>query len=323
MKRTTITLMLALGLSSWAVIAQDRGEPPDRGERPRQREGGPGAEGRRPPPLPIITALDTNGDGVIDADEIAHASAAMKKLDKNRDGKVTANEYLPPRPDGPGGFGGPEGLPPGEPGGPPGDRAGAGQISFNSSPQPKDDAEKKILAILDDMNRNERRGMMSVPPNDGRYLRLLAESIGPTNVVEIGTSHGYSAIWLCLALRATGGKLTTFEIDADRAALARKNFKRAGVESIVTLVEGDAHKEVARLKDPIDLLFLDADKEGYLDYFNKLLPLVRPGGLIVAHNMTARQADPRYVKAITTNPKLETLFVNLGSSGIGVTLKKR
>ena len=165
--------------------------------------------------------------------------------------------------------------------------------------------------------------MLSVPLNDGRYLRVLTESVGARNVVEIGTSHGYSAIWLCLALRGTGGKLTTFEIDAERAALARKNFKRAGVENLVTLVEGDAHKEIARLKEPIDLLFLDADKEGYLDYLEKLLPLVRAGGLIVAHNMSAPQVDPRYVKAITTNPELETLFVNLGESDVGVTLKKR
>jgi predicted O-methyltransferase YrrM len=80
---------------------------------------------------------------------------------------------------------------------------------------------------------------------------------------------------------------------------------------------------VAKLKDPIDLVFIDADKEGYLDYLNKLLPLVRPGGLIVAHNMTARQADPNFVKASTTNPNLEALFLTTGNSGIEVMLKKR
>jgi predicted O-methyltransferase YrrM len=283
--------------------------------------------------LPIIAALDADSDGVIDAEEIANASAAMKKLDKNDDGKLQADEYRPRGPGGPGGFGGPGGPPvdgPGDrergvrrgPEAPSGDRAGAGQPGFDSSPLPKDDAEKKVLGVLSEMDK-KRQGMMSVPRDDGRYLRLLAESVAPKNVVEIGTSHGYSAIWLCLALRAVGGKLTTFEIDADRAKLARENFKLAGVDSIVTLIEGDAHQEVTKLKDPIDLLFLDADKQGYIDYLEKLLPLVRPGGLIVAHNMTARQADPRYVKAITTNPKLETLFVNLGASGIGVTLKKR
>jgi len=280
--------------------------------------------------MPLVAALDANGDGTIDADEIAKASAALKTLDKDGDGKLAGDEY---RPLPPGGFGGPGGPPMDGPGGrdgarriqgdPRGERARAGQATLESGPLAKDDTEKKILAVLDDMNRNESRGMMSVPRDDGRCLRILTESLGAKNVVEIGTSHGYSAIWQCLGLRATGGKLTTFEVDARRAALARNNFKRAGVESLVTLVEGNAHQEVSRLKDPIDVLFLDADKEGYLDYLNKLLPLVRPGGLVVAHNMSARQADPRYLKAITTDPKLETLFVSLGGSDIGLTLKKR
>ncbi|MBM3334299.1 O-methyltransferase, partial [Candidatus Sumerlaeota bacterium] len=170
---------------------------------------------------------------------------------------------------------------------------------------------------------NQSAGMMNVPIEDGRLLRLLTEAAGAKHVVEIGTSNGYSGIWFCLALQATGGKLTTHEIDARRAQLARENFKRAGVANLVTLVEGDAHEEVKKLKDPIDVLFLDADKEGYVDYLDKLLPLVRPGGLVIAHNMTARQADPRYVKAITTNPDLETLFLNMTGSGVGVSLKKR
>jgi len=195
---------------------------------------------------------------------------------------------------------------------------------FTSLVIPKDDAEKKILDVLSEMNENERRGMMDVPMEDGRILRLLAESTGAKQVVEIGTSNGFSGIWWCLALRKTGGKLMTFEIDATRAALARKNFKRAGVDELVTLVEGDAHVEAPKLKDiSIDILFLDADKTGYIDYLNKLLPLVRPGGLIVAHNMTVRMADPRYVKAITTNPDLETLFINMQASGVGITMKKR
>jgi predicted O-methyltransferase YrrM len=152
---------------------------------------------------------------------------------------------------------------------------------------------------------------------------VLTESIDAKHVVEIGTSNGYSGIWLCLALKGTGGKLTTHEIDEGRAALARENFKRAGVEDIVTLVMGDAHETVTRIKEPIDLLFLDADKEGYIDYLNKLLPLVRPGGLVAAHNMSLRQADPRYVEAITTNPELETIFLHMEGAGVGVTMKKR
>jgi caffeoyl-CoA O-methyltransferase len=194
---------------------------------------------------------------------------------------------------------------------------------FSSTPLPKDDAEKQILDVLDDMDVNQRRGSMSVPREDGRLLRLLAESTDARHVVELGTSHGYSAIWFCLALRKTGGKLTTYEIDVQRAAIARENFKRAGVGSLVTLVEGDAHEQVKKLKEPIDLIFLDADKTGYVDYLEKLLPMLRPGGLVVAHNIDSQMADPAYVRAITTNAALDTVFIDIKGSGISLTLKKR
>jgi caffeoyl-CoA O-methyltransferase len=193
---------------------------------------------------------------------------------------------------------------------------------FKSEARAKDDAEQKVLDVLNDMEKVGRR-MLSVPMDDGRFLRLMAESMGAQHVVEIGTSHGASAIWFCLALRKTGGKLTTYEIDEDRAKIARENFKRAGVEDIVTLVLGDAHEEVTKLTGSIDILFLDADKKGYIDYLNKLLPKVRPGGLVIAHNITPRMADPLFLEAITNNPELESLVVRLQAGGISVSLKKR
>jgi caffeoyl-CoA O-methyltransferase len=191
-----------------------------------------------------------------------------------------------------------------------------GDTQLEKLPVPKDDNEKKILGILDDIRANQ--SYRNVPPEDGRLLRVLAESMNAKNVIEIGTSTGYSAIWMGLALQKTGGKLTTYEIDAGRAATARANFKRAGMVDIITLVEGDAHEEVKSLKDPIDIIFLDADKDGYIDYLDKLLPLVRPGGLVIAHNITPRMADPKYMEAITTNPNLETIV----RSGVSLTLKK-
>ena len=196
-------------------------------------------------------------------------------------------------------------------------RSGGGDAQFERSSVPKDDNEKKILSILADILARQR--FRNVPPQDGRLLRMLTESMNAKNVVEIGTSTGYSAIWFGLALQKTGGKLTTFEIDARRAATARANFKRAGMAGVITLVEGNAHDEVKQLKDPIDILFLDADKEGYIDYLNNLLPLIRPGGLVIAHNITAGMADPDYIEAITTNPDLETIV----RSGVSLTLKKR
>ena len=199
-----------------------------------------------------------------------------------------------------------------------------GASSITSAPIPASEEEKKILDVLKVMREKESRGMMNVSAEDGRLLRVLAESIGARNVIEIGTSNGYSGIWWSLALRKTGGKLTTHEIDKTRAELARKNFKRAGVEKFITLVEGDAHKEVTKLTDKIDILFMDADKEGYIDYLKKLMPLIRPGGLIIAHNTTShgKGMEP-YLKAITTDKNLETIFLHTQSAGLGVTLKKR
>ncbi|HCO95561.1 MAG TPA: hypothetical protein DIU00_16700 [Phycisphaerales bacterium] len=199
-----------------------------------------------------------------------------------------------------------------------GGRRGRGFSSFQQQePLAANEQEKKILSVLEDMDRNQRRGMMNVPQEDGRVLRMLAEAVGAKHVVEIGTSNGYSGIWFCLALRTTGGKLTTHDIDEGRASLARKNFKRAGVDNMVTLVMGDAHETITRIKEPIDVVFIDADKEGYPDYLKKLLPLIRPGGLILSHNIDMVGQD--YIDAITKNPALETMQVQ----GVTVTLKKR
>lgn len=189
-------------------------------------------------------------------------------------------------------------------------------------PIAKTPEEKQILNVINELEKTKAQ-MQNVPTEDGRLLRLLTESSNAKHVVEIGTSNGYSGLWFCLALRTTGGKLTTFEIDHERVLLAQANFKKAGVDNIVKIVEGDAHKEVTKLTEPIDIVFIDADKEGYLDYLNKLLPLVKTGGLIIAHNMRSPAPDPNYIKAITTNPDLETIFLNMHASGVGVTLKKR
>jgi caffeoyl-CoA O-methyltransferase len=181
--------------------------------------------------------------------------------------------------------------------------------------------EKRVLAVLDDVYRNHR--YLSVPEEDGRLLRILTESVGAKHVVEVGTSTGYSGLWILLALARTGGRITTYEIDRGRHELARHNYERAGLLKQATLVLGDAHVEITKLKDPIDLVFIDADKEGYPDYLQKLAPLTRPGGLIVAHNMASPPPDPRYVEAVTTNPAYDTVFLNMHSAGVGVTLKKR
>jgi caffeoyl-CoA O-methyltransferase len=198
---------------------------------------------------------------------------------------------------------------------------GAPLAALENPPLAKTAAEKKVLGVLNDIRTGP--WMANVDTLHGRLLRILTEAVKAQRVVEIGTSNGYSALWICLGLQTTGGKLITHEIDPATASLARANFKRAGVEPMVTVVEGNAHATIAQLQDPIDILFLDADKDGYLDYLTKLLPLVRPGGLILADNVSRPSPSPDFLKAITTNPNLETVFLNMESTGISLTVKKR
>jgi len=164
---------------------------------------------------------------------------------------------------------------------------------------------------------------MSVPRADGELLRRLVEENNARNVVEIGTFRGYSGLWLGLGLLRTGGRLTTFEINANNAAEAQKRFKQAGLTDIITVIIGNAHVEIARVQGSIDLLFLDADPSGYMDYLEQLLPKLNVGGLIVTHNAQSPHPNPAFIQAITTNPDLETSFMNMDDRGIAITRKLR
>lgn len=192
---------------------------------------------------------------------------------------------------------------------------------IENAPLPKDDEEKRILESLQQSRQGPRYA--NVSESDGRLLRLLTETSGAKLVVEIGTSTGESGTWFALALRKTGGRLITHEIDPGRAAIAAENFKKAGVDGLITIVLGNAHEKVKEIEGPIDILFLDADKDGYLDYLDTLVPKLRPGGLIIAHNMVYPTPDPKYLEAITKNPNFETSFLLMDGAGLGVTMKKR
>lgn len=185
-------------------------------------------------------------------------------------------------------------------------------------PSAKNESEQRIL---DTINAAVQSGDLyaNVPVSDGRLLRMMAEATNAKVVIEIGASTGLSGMWIAMGLQKTGGKLTTFELDKERAASARANYKKAGVDGIVTLVEGDAHENIRKLKEPIDLLFIDADKEGYVDYLKTLLPLVKPGGLIMAHNSNM---IPEYLKQVSSDKNLDTVIYTTGG-GMAVTLKKR
>jgi caffeoyl-CoA O-methyltransferase len=187
-------------------------------------------------------------------------------------------------------------------------------------PLAADEFEARALAVLDDIDSNQR--FLNVSRDDGRLLRVFAESSGAKRALEIGTSTGYSGIWLALGLRKNGGRITTFEIDRSRAAVAAENFKRAGVAEMIDIVIGNANIETKKVTGPLDLVFSDADKENYLLYWRTLAPLVRPGGLFISDNMAIPQPEPEYIQAITSDPKFDTVFLNMQGTGVGVSYKK-
>jgi len=129
---------------------------------------------------------------------------------------------------------------------------------------------------------------IAVSPDVGRLLKLLTSMTEGRLAVEVGTLGGYSAIWLARGLKS-GGRLITIEVDAKHASFARTQFQRAGVADRIELVEGDGVTELKRLAeelDPgsVDVLFLDADKAEYPDYFRIARALIAPGGLLIADN---------------------------------------
>lgn len=127
----------------------------------------------------------------------------------------------------------------------------------------------------------------------GRILAMISRMLRPHRILEIGTYTGYSAICLAEGL-APGGHLTTIDINSDLEAMVRRYFAMAGISESCTLVVGDATVEAAKIEGPLDLVFLDADKENYIRYFDIVLPKLRSGGIVLADNVlwSGRVLDP-------------------------------
>jgi caffeoyl-CoA O-methyltransferase len=177
-------------------------------------------------------------------------------------------------------------------------------------PIKRDPAQLKRL--LDQMDAKGYE-FWSVPRKDGEFLHFLVKATRARNVLEIGTSQGFSAIWMGLALEETGGRLITIEIDKERYDLARRHVSEAGLSQRVTLIKGDAHAEVVKLERPFDFVFLDADKEGQLDYFNKLYPKkLVPGGILAVHNAILQASSMRdYLQMIRKHTDFDTVTLSV------------
>src|SRR5262245_3724654 len=157
--------------------------------------------------------------------------------------------------------------------------------------------DPRVADLLDrlscDDERQRRDGLPSsqrtrnVTVETGRFLWLLARSMYARTVVEIGSSNGVSTIWLALAMRETGGMVTGTEVLSARVDQANDNLKLAGLDSYARVVKGDARETLRSLRGPLDLIFIDAEKDDYVDHFAAAFPLLRVGGIVLADNVVS------------------------------------
>src|SRR6266550_456999 len=171
----------------------------------------------------------------------------------------------------------------------------------------------KVLASI----RQIDSGQLSVSEEDGRFMRVLVMSNGSKHALEIGSAFGYSSIWIGLGLRQTGGHLTTIEYDAARAKAAADNIRRAGLTDTVTVISGDAFKEIPKVAGTFDFVFLDAWKPDYRKFFDLVFPRLAPRGLFLAHNVVNKQSEMKdFLAAISDTSAMATSIVRPGSEGM-------
>lgn len=173
----------------------------------------------------------------------------------------------------------------------------------------------------------------NISPEVGKFLNLLIKTGNYKNILEVGTSNGYSAIWLALALQESDGHLVTIEFWEDRKEMAKKNLEECNLLNKVTLLQGSAIDVLEKLgpeiyksqdnknKTFVDFAFIDASKIEYIEYFNKIHPILNKNGIIVADNIISHENKVfEYIDTINSHEDYQTVKLNIGS-GLLVSLK--
>lgn len=181
----------------------------------------------------------------------------------------------------------------------------------------------QVQAVLDAI-RAADTGQLAISAEDGRFLRLLIAAGHTQRALEIGSASGYSAIWIGLGLRETGGRLVTIEYDAARAKDAAANVAKAGLSDIVQVIPGDAFKEIPKLQGQFDFVFLDAWKRDYQGFFDLVFTRMPKGSLFVAHNVINKRGEMLdFLHTVETRPDLFTTIVAPAGEGVSVSWKRQ
>ena len=185
-------------------------------------------------------------------------------------------------------------------------------------------ARMRELETIDNRDREDGTPRLDrlrqIPPQTGRFLALMAASAPSGQLLEIGTSAGYSTMWLALGARETDHSLTTFEVLPKKAALARETFRQTALTDFVTLVVGDARLYLPDLQD-VALCFLDAEKEVYSDSYDLVVPNMVRGGLLLADNaINHRETLQPFLDRALADQRVDAMIVPVGK---GILLARK
>ncbi|MBI3035097.1 O-methyltransferase [Candidatus Woesearchaeota archaeon] len=181
------------------------------------------------------------------------------------------------------------------------------------------DSTKRLLRELEIFGK-AHDGYYNISADTGQFFYVLVLISKAKSILEVGTSNGYSTIWLGEAAKQNKGKATTIEIAEHKVEIAAENLKRARLSN-VNIVHGDALTEIPKLKGKFDFLFLDAIKEDYINYFKSAYPKLTKGAVIVADNAIMFERYMKdYLNFVRTNKNLRSVLIPIGS-GVEFTLK--
>ena len=175
--------------------------------------------------------------------------------------------------------------------------------------------ELEVFGIENDKTQSDRsRRMLNITRNTGELLSVLITATGSRHILEIGTSNGYSTLWLARAVQSIGGTVTTIERSDFKIALAKSNFERSGLQHVITQVHDEAGNVLPRLPDAeTDFIFLDSYRTDYPLWWPRIKRVLRPGGLLVVDNaMTHRDDLLPFVNLVEADPEFNTCLVPIG-----------
>jgi caffeoyl-CoA O-methyltransferase len=200
--------------------------------------------------------------------------------------------------------------------------------------------DSRVRSVICRLNRQSNRersgevkvesdqGMLAITADTGTFFSILLKAIKAKRILEVGTSSGFSTLWFADAMgkNRTSRVIITIEMNPLKVEWALKNFKEAGVDKMIEIRQGIALDVLHKLKGKFDFVFLDADKENIIKYFDLVLPMVRIGGIIAADNMLYpehfRPAMRKYARHVRRKPNIQSITVPIGM-GEEITIKLR